>query len=211
MTAAPSGPAGAGPTMVRGDIHLAVIALISLAMLGYAAATNDRLLAIIGAALFAQRMIFTGWFGTRAWHVPGTANDDTLPPLKVIQVTTRLTALTLLWAGVALLLAYPIIGLRWQHGWQYGAGALLLSTGFALYANRLFTAGDPATLPAAIEVSRKLSIGFAAAIAAGAVWLIASGKLDTIKNDWLANSIFLAAGASVLTLAVLCVIRARDH
>lgn len=197
--------------IMRGDIHLAVIAVISIAMLAYAAATADRLLAIIAAALFAQRMIFTGWFATRAWHVAGTANDDTLPPLKVLQTTTRLTALTLLWAGIALLIAYPIIGLKWQHGWQYGVGALLLAAGFALYAKRLFTVGDIVTSPESIEFSRKLSIGFAVAIAISAVWLIASGKLDTIKNDWLANDVFLASGASILTLAVLCVIRARDR
>ena len=180
-------------------------------MLGYAAATNDRLLAIIGAALFAQRIIFTGWFSTRAWHVAGTANDDTLPPLKVLQTTTRLTSLTLLWAGIALLVAYPIVGLKWQHGWQYGAGALLLAAGFAVYAKRLFTAGDATTLPSAIAFSRKLSIGFAAAIAASAGWLIASGKLETVKNDWLANDVFLATGASILALTLLCVFRARDH
>lgn len=210
MSTTPSSHAGVRHTTTRGDIHLAVIALISIGMIGYAAATNDRLLAIIGAALFAQRMIFTGWFATRAWHVPGTANDDMLPPLKVLQTTTRLTSITLVWAGIALLISYPIVGLKWQHGWQYGAGALLLAAGFAAYAKRLWTAGDPATLPGAIEFSRKLSIGFAAAIAGSAIWLIASGKLATIKNDWLANDVFLATGACIFALAVLCVVRARD-
>ena len=197
--------------MMRGDIHLGVIAIISIAMLGYAAATNDRLLAIIGAVLFAQRMIFTGWSATRAWHAAGTANDDTLPPLKVLQATTRLTAITLLWAGVALLVAYPIVGLKWQHGWQYGAGALLLAAGFATYAKRLFTPGDAATTPSAIEFSRTLSIGFAASVAAATLWLIASGKLNTIKNDWLANDVFLAASACIVALAALCALRARER
>lgn len=209
MTATPSSNVGIGRAGRRGDIHLAVIAVISIAMLAYAAATDDRLLAIIGAALFAQRMMFTGWFATRAWHPAGTANDDALPPLKVLQTTTRLTALTFLWAGLVLLIAYPVVGLKWQHGWQYGAGSLVLAVGFALYAKRLFTDGDPATFPAAIERSRVLSIGFAAAIAAGMLWLIASGKLNTIKNDWLANDVFLATGASIFTLAMLCAFRAR--
>ena len=194
----------------RGDLHLLVIAVISIVMLSYAAATGDRLLAIIGAALFAQRMIFTGFSATSSRHLVGTANDDTLPPLKVVQATTRLTALTFLWAGITFLIAYPVIGLKWQHGWQYGTLAVLLACAFGAYYRQLSTPGSSTSASAAVEQSRKLSIGFAAAIAAGILWLTLSGKLATEKNDWLANDIFLAMGASVLTLAVLFVLRARN-
>ncbi len=195
--------------LLRGDTHLLVIALISLAMLAYAALTGDRLLAIIGSALFAQRMIFTGFSTTTTQHVIGTANDDTMPPLKVLQNTTRLTALTLLWAGLALLIAYPIVGLRWQHGWQYGVGALALAAGFAAYARQLYAAANNTDAANVVEVSRKLSIGFAASIAATAVWMFTSGILSTVKNDWLANDVFLATGATIFALSVLSVVRAR--
>lgn len=196
-------------SLLRADTHLLVIAVVSVAMLAYAAASSDRLVAAIAAALFAQRMIFTGFRATSTQHIVGTANDDAMPPLKVLQNTTRLTAMTLLWAGLALLTAYPIVGLKWQHGWQYGAGALILSAGFFIFTKRLYTADDPATAPAAIESARRLSIGFAASIAGAAIWLLVTGKLGTVKNDWLANDVFLAAGGSILALAVLCATRAR--
>lgn len=196
-------------SLLRADAHLFVIAVISVTMLTYAAANGDRLVAAIAAALFAQRMIFTGFRATSTQHIVGTANDDAMPPLKVLQHTTRLTAMTLLWAGIALLTAYPIVGLKWQHGWQYGAGALIMSAGFFMFTKRLYTANDPATAPAAIEFARNLSIGFAASIAGIAVWLLVTGKLSTVKNDWLANDVFLATGASIFALAVLCAMRAR--
>jgi hypothetical protein len=198
-----------GRAAFRIEIHLLLITLVSLTLIGYAAATADRFVAAVGALLFVQRLIFTAWRATSSRHIIGTANDDRLPPLKVIQNTTRLTAWTFLWAAFALLLAYPVLGLRWQHGWQYGAGAALLALAFSQYAHRLHSETDNAAQPSAVETARRLSMAFAASIAAAVGILIASGKLTTLKNDWLANVVFLGSAAAILTLSAFCIVRAR--
>jgi heme O synthase-like polyprenyltransferase len=198
-----------GRAAFRAEIHLLVIAFASLVMIGYAAVTGDKLVAAIGALLFAQRLIFTGWRATSGRPIVATANDDRLPPLRVLQSTTRLTAWTMLWASAAFVIAYPLLGLRWQHGWQYGAGAGLLALGLFYYALRLHTPADSVANPAAVEAARRLSMAFAVAVAGAIGWLIFSGKLATVKNDWLANDIFLGSAAAILALSVMCIIRAR--
>jgi hypothetical protein len=198
-----------GRAAFRIEIHLLLIALLSLAMIGYAAATGDRILAAAAALVFALRLIFTAWRATGSPRVAGAANDDRPPPLKVLQNTTRLTAWTMLWAAAALLLAYPAVGLRWQHGWQYGLGAALLAAAFFHYAQRLFIRTDRAAQPSAVETARRLSMVFAAFLASAIVWLVMSGKLTTVKNDWLANDVFLGSAAAILALTLMCIMRAR--
>jgi hypothetical protein len=200
-----------GRAAFRIEIHLLLIALVSLAMIGYSAATEDRIIAAIGTLLYAQRLILTGWRATSSRHIIGAANDDRLPPLKVLQNTTRLTAWTMLWAAAAFLVAYPVIGLKWQHGWQYGLGAALLAAAFFVYAERLHIGTDNAAQPPSVETARRLSMAFAASIAGAVAWLVASGKLATVKNDWLANDIFLGSAAAILMLSVLCIARARPE
>lgn len=198
-----------GRAAFRIEIHLLLIALFSLVMIGYAAATGDRMIAAIGALLFAQRLIFTGWRATSSRHIIGTANDDRLPPLKVLQNTTRLTAWTMLWVAAAFMIAYPVMGLKWQHGWQYGAGAVVLAAGFFLYAQRLHISTDSAAQASAVETARRLTMVFAFAIVGAIVSMVAAGKLATLKNDWLANDIFLSSAAAILVLSLLCIVRAR--
>lgn len=200
-----------GLAAFRIEIPLLLTTFVSLLMIGYAAATGSKIVSAVGALLFVQRLIFTAWHATSSRHVLGPANDDRLPPLKVIQNTTRLSVWTYLWAACALLLAYPVLGLKWQHGWQYGAGAALLALSFAWYLFRLNTKNDKTAQPTAMETARRLSIVFAAAIAVAVAMLIGSGKLATPKSDWLANNVFLGTAAAILALSALCIVRARPN
>lgn len=186
------------PALAGFDRPVLMIAIVSLIAMAFAAGRGDKLLAMTAAALFAGRVI-----ATAIRMVPATG------PLAVVRFSTQLTAVTMLWSALALLIAYPIIGLKWQHGWQYGLGFALLAAMFIAYAVRLNTTSGPAAQPGAIEIARRLSAVLALAVLSGAGWLITAGKLDTIKNDWLANDVFLAAAACVFVLSVIPVLRAR--
>ncbi len=43
----------------------------------------------------------------------------------------------------------------------------------------------------------------AVAIACGLIWLIASGKLSSLKGDWAANQLFLAGGFAIMCLSMI--------
>jgi hypothetical protein len=43
----------------------------------------------------------------------------------------------------------------------------------------------------------------AAAAAGGLVYLIGTGKLETLKGDWAANNVFLMGGLAILTISLI--------
>jgi hypothetical protein len=177
-------------------------AAVSLVAIAYAAVKSDWIAAAVGAALFAQALIWTA--------IKATAPENgATTPLRVIRETTRLSAVTLLWGAAALLLAYPLLGLKWQHGWQYGLGAALISGVFIAYAHRISDDRHVLAQSTALKVTRYFSAAFAIALLGAVDWLVTSGKLATTKGDWLANDVFLAVAASLFVLAALAVLRTR--
>ena len=177
------------------------VAAVSLIALGFAAARTDKMLAIAGAVIFAVRLHEFALF---------EAMPAQLVTLAVVRQSARLNAVTMAWGALALLIAYPVIGLKWQHGWQYGLGAALIAALFFVYALRLDKPDHPLAQPRALETARWLSALLVVAVTIAIAWLIASGKLLTFKNDWLANDVFLAIAASLLAVCVLTFVRARQ-
>lgn len=200
-----------GPSAFEIEKPLLIASMISLALMAYASATGLNIYSIAAAALFTASIIWAGFYATSATAViPRSSVGNNFSPRVVLQQTTRLAAVTMAWAAASLLLAYPVIGLKWQHGWQYGLGCAALAAAFYSYAQRLSIDTNSAAQPAAIESARKLSALFAVAIVVATAWLILSGKLATIKSDWLANDVFLAVAAAMFVLSCLCVTRARN-
>ena len=102
-----------------------------------------------------------------------------------------------------MLAVYLLSGLKWQHGWQYGSGMVLVGAAILAYAQALRREGGYLASPAGLRLAyfANLAQGLAAAVAV--VWLVSSGKLATTKGDWAANDIFLAGGAAIVVLVVI--------
>lgn len=184
-----------------GETQRAITAGVTLAAIAAAAIWPSKPLAAAASAIFALAIIIAGIRQTaqRAAVSVGAS------PTSIERQTTRLTVWTLAWSSAALFLAYPIAGLRWQHGWQYATGYALLAIGFAVYLRRL---SGPDETPPATGV-RLDALLFAVAIFLASAWLIASGKLMTTHQDWLANDIFLASAAAVFSLTLTFLLRTR--
>lgn len=180
------------------DGSVFTVAAVSLVIMAFAAARSDKMLAIAGAVVFSARLLSSALGAKTA-----------ASPLAVLRQSARYSCVSLVWGAAALLIAYPVIGLKWQHGWQYGLGAAVIGALFFWYSQRLEQSGDPWAQPRALQVVRIFSALLAAAIAAAAGWLILSGKLLTEKNDWLANDVFLAIAACLFTLSLISFFRAR--
>ena len=95
------------------------------------------------------------------------------------------------WGGLSLLAVYLLSSVRWQHGWQYGAGMVLIGALVLAWARSLqgvtWTAAKFRALAWASAAH-----GIAALV--GVAWLIGSGKAQSIKGDWAANVVFLTGG-----------------
>lgn len=177
------------------------IGLATVAAIAASAMSHNRSLAAIACATSALAVLWAGHVATGA-HAAGRSG-----PLAVLRETTRLSVWTLAWSSAALFVAYPVVGLKWQHGWQYASGYALLALGFAIFLFRLHA--PAADSPAVLSLIRTLATIFAALLAAALLWLIGSGKLSTLRQDWLANDVFLASAGAVLGLTLLFLRRAR--
>lgn len=186
------------PTVLGIPTSVFTVGAIALVAMAFSASRGDKMLAIAGAVIFAARLISAA----NASIMAGAAR-------AALRQSARFNTITMLWGALALLIAYPIVGLKWQHGWQYGLGAALFAAAFAWYAQRLDNSNDPLIAPAALEHARRLSAVLALAVLGVAGWLVLSGKLMTIKNDWLANAVFLAVAASLFAVSVVTFLRAR--
>lgn len=187
------------------DWRFILTAAASLIAIGYAASTTNRLLAALVSSLFVVSIVWTGLKSLRQ----ATTDKPTTQRLVVLRQTTCLSTLTLAWSAAALMAAYPLAGLRWQHGWQYGLAFAIAAAGFAIYSKRLSNDTDRLAQPGAVETAAHLALLQTIAIAATFVWMATSGVLATVKDDWLANDVFLAAGTAMLMLSIVFILKVR--
>ncbi|HET6388370.1 hypothetical protein [Hyphomicrobium sp.] len=160
--------------------------------------------AAMAAAMFAV-IVISAAIRTNApiWRrEPGIAQPA---PREALLGTTRLVMLAYLWCAIAFFAIYLGTNTRWQHGWQYGTAMLLIASAHGYYLSRLADPADPLSSPRAVDLMVKLAAYQAFAIGGGLVWLIASGKLATLKGDWAANQLFLAGGFAVICLSAIIV------
>lgn len=174
------------------------VLLSSVAGQAVGAAQNSVEMSVFAAMAFVGAMLRAGWMLNSAWWQCETSSCIG-PPLAGAQPTTatrnaRLLALGYAWGGLSLLAVYLLTPLRWQHGWQYGSGMLLIAA--LIYAGSGgFTARwSPAFSRGLTWVT--LLHGWAAT--AGLAWLVGSGKIWSVKGDWAADIVF-AHGALIIT------------
>jgi hypothetical protein len=192
------------PVLINGAASLIAIAI--------AAYRVNKLVAVMAALAFAASIVVSG-FSSRTKATgssdAGAADAHREASLFVLRKTTCLSFLTCAWSAAALFLAYPIAGLSWLHGWEYGMAYALIAVGFGIYAKRLSDDHNPATAPDAIARAGQLATLQAVAIIVTLVWMIASRKLATLRGDWLANDVFLASGCAIFALSVLFITHLR--
>ena len=162
-----------------------------------AASNDDRVVTAAAAGVFAAAVIVAAlWINSRVWRRAaqrfGAADASALHSRN-----TRLAALVYAWGSAALFAVYGLSGLTWRHGWQYGLGMALIAAGLMAYVRRAGAnaqAKNPPLWPALLH---------GAAAAGGLVYLVGTGKLETLKRDWAANDIFLFGGIAILALSII--------
>jgi hypothetical protein len=177
----------------------ATVAVLLLSAAGQAiGASQDSVgMPVFAAMAFAGAMFRVGWMLNRPWwqceasSCLGPSLTDAQPMMATRNA--ELLALGYIWAGLSLLAVYMLTPLRWQHGWQYGSGMILIAA-LIFAASRGFASRWTPSLARALTVVT-LFHGWAAT--AGLAWLVGSGKIWSIKGDWAANIVF-AIGALII-------------
>jgi len=180
--------------------------MVSILICVLAAARHSELTVALAAALFAlQAIVVLVRINVPLWGAgtnPGRhvwAWDNSL-----------LTAIAYAWGSAAMFTIYSLGGLVWRHWWQYGAGMLLLAASTLICARLLVGSGT--TAPAdgrALRTLMRVTMLQMAAVVAALVYLVASGKLATLKDDWAANQVFIAGGVTVLVISLVSLITWR--
>lgn len=173
---------------------LMLAAALSVSMMVLGAGRADKVLPSFAAGLLAALLIGTG-LGINAplWSKLTEANCR--GSLKAaLTCNIWLSVVLYAWGALALFGMYSLSDLTWQHSHQYATGAALFAAGIAAYAVRLGTDKVP---PVYLTVVHGLAAFF------GLTFLIASGKLGTLRADWAANIVFLAGGCSMVALCAM--------
>lgn len=157
----------------------------------------------IAAGLFAIALIVSALEMNAGLWSSGGERQSQDAALEAAIRNTRLMALGYLWGALALFMVYRLTPLRWQHGLQYGAGMALIAWILQLYVHFLVQPGSRLRGPAALDRSMWLSILHGAAALGGLAFLVLSGKINSIKDDWAANQVFLAGGIMIVALSLV--------
>lgn len=138
------------------------------------------------------------------WRTDGEALDpDGMANAAVRNL--RLVALGYLWGALALFMIYRLTPLRWQHGLQYGAGMALVAWLIQLYVHFLVQPRSRLRSPRAMLQATWAAILHGSGALGGLMFLLLSGKINSIKDDWAANQVFLAGGIAIVALSVVSV------
>ncbi|MEQ1716941.1 MAG: hypothetical protein ABL907_13295 [Hyphomicrobium sp.] len=142
------------------------------------------------------------------WHrahagVNVTNGEGRALAAEAVRRTSHITALFYAWGGTAMFLIYHVSGLRWQHGWEYGLGMLIIGAGLAVYVAMLRNTASPLNSARSIDGVVKLAGLHGLAAFAAMTWLAASGKLATPKTDWAANIVFMTGGLAIVVLSTI--------
>ncbi len=176
-----------------------VAMLLSAGGMAYGAATSSRALTAFCAFAFSFFMFIVAWRVNRpAWREQASPTPDML--FHIMRRNTRLAALTYAWAAAAFFAIYGLTEVKWQHGWQYGSAAALISTGLLVYVHQMGDGDQRLPPPMALTLLHGL------AVLGGLVFLILAGKLLTPKGDWPANYIFLFGGIAIVSICYVAFI-----
>jgi hypothetical protein len=181
---------------------LAAFLVLSAGGMAYGAASGSRSLTAVAALAYALAVLIVAWRVNRAaWSENSAAPTGQL--FHTMRRNTRLAALVYAWAAAAFFAVYGLSTVRWQHGFQYGSAAALIAAGFLYYVHRMGSDGT-GTAPAP-----RLTILHGLAVTAGLIFLLTSGKLQSMKGDWPANYIFLFGGLALVGVCYFAFVTQR--
>lgn len=129
-----------------------------------------------------------------------TANPEA--PLHASQQNARLMAAVYGWGAVAIFTVYGLTNLWWFHSWQYGSAMALIAAALLGFAYLLSDRESHFRSQRSLDVSAFLAMMQASAAAVGLGFLVASGKLVSVKPDWPANHVFLAGGLAIIFISI---------
>jgi len=182
---------------------LLLAAALSVVIAVLAAARQSQLTFSIAAALFAlQVVVFLARINVPLWGSGAAAATDA----RWAWDNSVLTATTYGWGAAVMFTAYSLGGLVWRHWWQYGAGMALLGAAAFISASYLIGSQAPFRSGAGLRRLMQLTLVLVVAVIVALIYLIGSGKLETPKDDWAANIVFLAGGLTVLAVSVASLI-----
>ena len=183
-----------------------VLALVASVVFMIACAGRDlSTLTGSASAAFAALIVIVGLgINKPLWGLDAARITDTAAPIAALR-NARLMALTYAWGAAAMTGVYTLGGLRWQHGWQYGAGMALLALFSWGFGAAIGNAQNPATKRMLLLRGLQLTIVQGVAAAAGVLYLLTSGKLMTLRSDWAANQIFIAGGVAIAILSAMAI------
>ena len=107
--------------------------------------------------------------------------------------------------GISMLAVYLLSGLKWQHGWQYGSGMVLIAGLGYVYARSLGSRGSPMRRPQFLTAAALIAAAQGVAAIAGVMIIVMSGKVMSQRGDWAANIIFVAGGLTMTVLSAIAV------
>lgn len=187
----------------RWVLALGVVLVANVGCLLVLASHGDRRLITVVAAAFAAILVGAALALNVATRAAGRSS------LLVQATNSRLMSLAYCWGGLSMQGLYftPLTGLRWQHGWQYALGLLLLASGAWSYADAL-TWSHPDRQRSMLQLTLPLAIGQAIAGGIGLTYLTISGKMLTERPDWAANQVFFFVALLATMLGALTI---RSH
>jgi hypothetical protein len=184
-----------------------LLALVMSVVVGVlAVGRNSGLTLGLAVALFAVQMLFA-LLRTNApfWSANARALRDTSIALCVRR-NTLLAALVYAWGAAAILALYSLSSLSWRHWWQYGAAMALVAAAVFLYAQLLTDENGTYRTPLALNALMWLSVAQGLAVTGVLIYLVASGKLFTMRSDWAANYVFATGSVTLAALSLVSVL-----
>jgi hypothetical protein len=120
-----------------------------------------------------------------------------------------LAALVYAWGATAMFAIYSLSGLYWRHWWEYGAGMSLIAGCILFYA--YFLGSGRTTLHTrALQILIGLTALQGLMMGGAFVYLLTSGKLQSMRDDWAANYIFMAGTLILVVLSVVAILTYRN-
>jgi len=180
----------------------------SVLVMTYAASKSAMVLSAMACGMFAGAIIaMAAVVNSRLW------SDARPRPFanalsEALARNAGLSAVAYAWGSATLLAIYTLSGLKWQHGWQYGAAMALVAGLHVLFLTRL---SDPASwlrTPSGQDFARGLSALHGLAALGALAYLLHSGKLARVRPDWAANQVFVAG---LIAVVAICAFAAYTH
>lgn len=189
-------------------ILLALVMSIVVGVLATGRGSGPTLAVAVG--LFVVQMLFAiGRVNAPFWKPATETETQSERIFSCAWRNTVLGGLIYAWGATAMLAIYSMSSLTWRHWWQYGAGMAIVAAAILLYAYFLAAERSPLRAPGALKNLMALTAVQGFATAGALVYIFTSGKLQTRRDDWVANYIFVAGCFMLALLSLVAILAYR--